>query len=283
MSLPASKEVEKAVEKAVESLKPATPADTAPAEAAAEKAAGISSNWVFLLGLGLLSLFVVYFAAESARRKRIVGTILSISVAALCVWLYQGLGMEKGIELQGGISMEIKIQPKPGQEVSADAQQQAIGVLTKRLNDLGTADVLIAPSGTAGSVMPASGITSTSLRTATRQNASVPVAMRRGTWSLASAMSVSPALAPAEVNAVMGSIRMNTRVLEVSWYSNFEASTTLPAAAIACCRIGVPATAPLAHSNSGLERIPPTAVTTTQPTKPTRSGFMPANSQLTSG
>ena len=80
--------------------------------------------------------------------------------------------------------------------------------------------------------MPASGITSTSLRTATRQNASVPVAMRRGTWSLASAMSVSPTLAPAEVNAVMGSIRMNTRVLEVSWYSNFEASTTLPAAAI---------------------------------------------------
>ena len=156
--LPASKEVEKAVEKAVESLKPATPADTAPAEAAAEKAAGISSNWVFLLGLGLLSLFVVYFAAESARRKRIVGTILSISVAALCVWLYQGLGMEKGIELQGGISMEIKIQPKPGQEVSADAQQQAIGVLTKRLNDLGTADVLIAPSGTDGIFLQVPGV-----------------------------------------------------------------------------------------------------------------------------
>jgi SecD/SecF fusion protein len=158
VSLPASKEVEKAVEKAVESLKPATPADTAPAEAAAEKAAGISSNWVFLLGLGLLSLFVVYFAAESARRKRIVGTILSISVAALCVWLYQGLGMEKGIELQGGISMEIKIQPKPGQEVSADAQQQAIGVLTKRLNDLGTADVLIAPSGTDGIFLQVPGV-----------------------------------------------------------------------------------------------------------------------------
>jgi len=158
VSLPASTEVEKAVEKAVESLKPATPADTAPAEAAAAKAAGISSNWVFLLGLGLLSLFVVYFAAESARRKRIVGTILSVSVAALCVWLYQGLGMEKGIELQGGISMEIRIQPKAGQEVSADAQQQAIGVLTKRLNDLGTADVLIAPSGTDGIFLQVPGV-----------------------------------------------------------------------------------------------------------------------------
>jgi len=158
VSLPASKDVEKAVEKAVESLKPVTPADTAPAEAAAAKAAGISSNWVFLLGLGLLSLFVVYFAAESARRKRIIGTILSISVAALCVWLYQGLGMEKGIELQGGISMEIKIQPKPGQEVSADAQQQAIGVLTKRLNDLGTADVLIAPSGKDGIFLQVPGV-----------------------------------------------------------------------------------------------------------------------------
>jgi len=158
VSLPASQEAEKAVEKAVESLKPATPADTAPAEAAAEKAAGISSNWVFLLGLGLLSLFVVYFAAEKARRKRIIGTILSVSVAALCIWLYQGLGMEKGIELQGGISMEIRIQPKAGQEVSPDAQQQAIGVLTKRLNDLGTGDVLIAPSGTDGIFLQVPGV-----------------------------------------------------------------------------------------------------------------------------
>lgn len=158
VSLPASTEVEKAVEKAVESIKPATPADTAPAEAAANKAAGISSNWVFLIGLGLLALFVVYFAAEKERAKRIIGTILSIAVATLCVVLYQNLGMEKGIELQGGISMEIKIRPKAGQEISPNAQQQAIGVLTKRLNDLGTADVLIAPSGTDGIFLQMPGI-----------------------------------------------------------------------------------------------------------------------------
>ena len=158
VSLPAPADVEKAVETAVESIKPTSPAETAPAEAAAEKASGVSSNWVFLLGLGLLALFVVYFAAEKARMKRIIGTVLSIAVAALCILLYEKLGMEKGIELQGGISMEIKIQPKEGQEVSPSAQQQAIGVLTKRLNDLGTADVLIAPSGTDGIFLQMPGI-----------------------------------------------------------------------------------------------------------------------------
>ncbi len=158
VSVPASADVDKAVETAIETVKPVTPADTATAEAAAGKAMGLSSSWVFLLGLGLLSLFVVYFATESARRKRIFGTILSIAVVALSVWLFQGLGMEKGIELQGGVSMEIKIRPAEGREVTTHTQQQAIKVLTERLNALGTADVLIAPSGKDGIFLQMPGV-----------------------------------------------------------------------------------------------------------------------------
>lgn len=157
VSSPAPATEEKALE-AVETVKPSTPADTAAADAVAEKAAGISSNWVFLIGLGLLSLFVMYFASEKPKNKRIIGSILSIAVAVLSILLFQSLGMVKGIELRGGVSMEMKIRPSEGKEVTASTQEQAIGVLTDRLNALGTADVLIAPSGTDGIFLQMPGI-----------------------------------------------------------------------------------------------------------------------------
>lgn len=118
----------------------------------------ISSGWTFLLGLGLLALFVYYFAADKTRVKRIVGSVLSVVVCTLCILLFQKIGMEKGIELQGGISMEIKIQPAAGREVSAETQQQAIKVLSERINALGTADILIAPQGRDGIFLQMPGV-----------------------------------------------------------------------------------------------------------------------------
>jgi len=118
----------------------------------------VSSQMVFLLGLGLLALFIYYFATETARRKRIVGSILTVFVGALCVWLYSTVGMKQGIELQGGVSMEIRIIPNPGQEVSEAAQQQAIQVLEGRLNKLGTGEVILAPSGEDGIFLQMPGV-----------------------------------------------------------------------------------------------------------------------------
>lgn len=164
VSTPASDELERALAEAIETMKPATPAETAPAEAAAEQASGVSSNWVFLLGLGLLSLFVYYFATEKERRKRIVGSALAVCVAGLCVWLYGMLGMQKGIELEGGVSMEIKIQPAAERVVTAATQDQAISVLTSRLNALGTGEVLIAPSGDDGVFLQMPGVGREKLR-----------------------------------------------------------------------------------------------------------------------
>ncbi|MCB1091142.1 MAG: hypothetical protein KDL87_06410, partial [Verrucomicrobiae bacterium] len=51
----------------------------APAKAA-KGAANVPSEVVFGMGVVLLSLFLWYFGTESARRKRIIGTILSIAV-----------------------------------------------------------------------------------------------------------------------------------------------------------------------------------------------------------
>lgn len=121
-------------------------------------ASNVSSNLVFLMGLGLLVLFVIYFAAEARRQKRIIGSILAVAVTGLCVWLYSSLGMEKGIELQGGVSMEIKIQPGEAKEVTPETQQQAIGVLAKRLNSMSTKEVILAPSGENGIFLQMPGV-----------------------------------------------------------------------------------------------------------------------------
>jgi SecD/SecF fusion protein len=118
----------------------------------------ISPNAVFLLGLGLLALFVYYFAAESARRKRIAASFLAVAVTGVCVWLFASQGMEQGIELQGGVSMEIRIQPSAGKVVTSDTQQQAIGVINKRLNALATGEVILAPTGEDGIFLQMPGV-----------------------------------------------------------------------------------------------------------------------------
>lgn len=127
-------------------------------DAAAADPTGVSSQLVFLLGLGLLALFIVYFATETARRKRIVGSVLAVFVTAMCVWLFTSFKMEQGIELQGGVSMKIRIVPNEGGEITPTAQQQAITVLESRLNALGTGEVILAPEGEDGVFLQMPGV-----------------------------------------------------------------------------------------------------------------------------
>jgi len=151
--------VDAAIKELVQGVVEVPSGPDAAVNAAAEAASiGISPNLVFFMGMGILVLFVIYFAAEAKRRKRIVGSILAVSVTGLCLWLYSTLHLEEGIELQGGVSMEIKIQPGEGKEVNKDTQQQAISVLEKRLNDLGTGEVVLAPSGEDGVFLQMPGV-----------------------------------------------------------------------------------------------------------------------------
>lgn len=119
---------------------------------------GISSQMTFLLGLGLLGLFIYYFATEAARRRRMAGTALAVFITGLSVWLYNSIGLEKGIELQGGVSMQIKISPGGEGEITPTQQQQVIDVLNKRLNSLGTSEVILAPTGEDGIFLQMPGV-----------------------------------------------------------------------------------------------------------------------------
>ena len=119
---------------------------------------GLSSHSTFLLGLGLLALFIWYFITEEEKRRRIAGTILAVVVAGLSWYFYKEYDVEKGIELRGGVSMEIKIKEVEGRTITSETQQQVIKILDKRLNALGAKEVVLAPSGKDGVFLQVPGV-----------------------------------------------------------------------------------------------------------------------------
>ncbi len=102
---------------------------------------------VFFLGLSVLALFVWYFSTEIASRKRIVGTILALAVTAMSVWFFMAKPLETGIEIQGGVSMDIRIVPDEGQKVSSRMQDEAIRVLMDRFNKISTKEIVLTKQG----------------------------------------------------------------------------------------------------------------------------------------
>ena len=117
--------------------------------------------FIFLAGIGVLGLFIWYFAADTPRRKRSVGTVLAVILAAFCLFAYSVSGIKLGIDLQGGNSFIVQLQQDPDSEkvIDSAAQQQAIGVLEKRLDEEGKRDLLIAPQGTDRIIIQMPGIT----------------------------------------------------------------------------------------------------------------------------
>ncbi len=121
---------------------------------------------LFLVGLALLILFFWYFATEVERRKRNVGTVLLIGVVALCVMAATPPRerLKGGIDILGGSAFSLRIQPREsdnGEEMPITEQQveQAIIVIEKRLNSMGTAEPLIARQGEDGILVQMPGVT----------------------------------------------------------------------------------------------------------------------------
>ena len=120
---------------------------------------------VFGIGLTLLVLFFWYFASEVERRKRNVGTFLTIGICALCL-LAASPPKERlkgGIDILGGSSFSLTIQPRT--DANGDAMpitpsqvDQAIMVIEKRLNGMGTAEPIIARQGTNGILLQMPGV-----------------------------------------------------------------------------------------------------------------------------
>lgn len=122
---------------------------------------------LFLTGLTLMGMFFWYFATEIERRKRNIGTVLTIGVVALCI-LAASPPRERlkgGIDILGGSSFSLRIQEKEDEEgrkmpITTEQVDQAITVIEKRLNSMGTAEPLIARQGDSGILVQMPGVES---------------------------------------------------------------------------------------------------------------------------
>ncbi|RYD71607.1 MAG: hypothetical protein EOP84_24600, partial [Verrucomicrobiaceae bacterium] len=74
----------------------------------------MSPEWTFSLGLLLLVLFGWYFASDSERVKRIMGTVLTVLLTYLClVAVYPpAKKIPLGLDLRGGTSFLIRLVPE---------------------------------------------------------------------------------------------------------------------------------------------------------------------------
>ncbi|MGK0188665.1 MAG: SecD/SecF fusion protein [Verrucomicrobiales bacterium] len=105
---------------------------------------------IFLFGIGTLALFLWYFATDLDRRKRMIGTILTVAVAGFSAWASIPLSkkLPLAIDLQGGSSFVVEIQPATeGRAVTTSQQETAIDILRKRLDPDGGKSLLINPQG----------------------------------------------------------------------------------------------------------------------------------------
>jgi SecD/SecF fusion protein len=122
---------------------------------------------IFLGGLLLLIIFGWYFFTDSERAKRILGTILTVLLVAFGLQvlnppndvigkdgeLLQAGKIQRGLDLKGGTSFLIRLIAEPNEsgevrEITPTMVDQAIEVIRKRVDQLGTSEPVIAPSGT---------------------------------------------------------------------------------------------------------------------------------------
>ena len=111
---------------------------------------------LFLAGLSLLVLFIWYFATDSERRKRNVGTVLTLGVCALsALALYPPKeSLKGGIDIVGGSAFTLKVQPNVDPD-SGEVQplrqadlDEAVRVIEKRLSEtIPNSEPLVVSSG----------------------------------------------------------------------------------------------------------------------------------------
>jgi SecD/SecF fusion protein len=101
---------------------------------------------IFLASLGFICFFIWYLAAENASTRRAAGLGAIVASLLTCgIALYPiDKTIRLGLDLQGGTEflMEVQGQPTP------QALDEAINVIRKRLDTLGTREISIVPEGT---------------------------------------------------------------------------------------------------------------------------------------
>ncbi len=124
----------------------------------------MSPIWTFLFGLLLLILFGWYFFTDSERVKRVLGSVLTVLLVALCIGELNPPAfdqIQKGLDLKGGTSFLIKlIEPEPTvvvkdgvttqevRKITPSMVDQAVEVIRRRVDKMGNSEPVITPQGT---------------------------------------------------------------------------------------------------------------------------------------
>ena len=122
---------------------------------------------IFGAGMLLLALFGWYFATESERVKRVLGSIITLCVLALAIHsAYPPFDVKNpageitkpgkiplGLDLKGGTSFLISLVAEVDEsgkkkEITKTMVDQAVEVIRKRVDKMGTSEPIITPSGT---------------------------------------------------------------------------------------------------------------------------------------
>jgi SecD/SecF fusion protein len=115
----------------------------------------------FLFGLLLLIIFGWYFATDIGRRKRILGTVLTVLLVAFCIQSIYPPGdqtdaagkvikpgkIHLGLDLQGGTSYLIRLDKPAAGTLDKDTVSQAVEVIRKRIDKFGVSEPVITPQG----------------------------------------------------------------------------------------------------------------------------------------
>ena len=103
----------------------------------------------FCFGLLLLVLFGWYFASDLPSRKRWLGLVLSLLLAAFCIEQITppDKKIRLGLDLQGGTSFLIRLIPQTERGITPDLLDQAVEVIRKRVDQYGVSEPVITPQG----------------------------------------------------------------------------------------------------------------------------------------
>jgi len=135
----------------------------------------VTSAFTFFAGIGILILFVWYFATARARLKRVLGSVLTVSLIALCLAaLYPpSKSVRLGLDLQGGTSFLIRLIPEGDRSITPDTLDQAVEVIRKRVDQFGVSEPIITPQGADRILIQIPGLDPAQIVTARQQLAQV--------------------------------------------------------------------------------------------------------------
>ncbi|MEN6349049.1 MAG: protein translocase subunit SecD [Syntrophomonas sp.] len=96
------------------------------------------------------------------RRNSSIAIVLAVIIAlgVLSYFTYKPIlhNLDLGLDLRGGLHVVLEAQEKPGQKISSDTIQKAVGILRNRVDKLGVSEPVIYPQGERRVVVELAGV-----------------------------------------------------------------------------------------------------------------------------